>query len=405
MHPETRPATTTDTADAVVVGAGPAGSTAAHLLARGGARTIVLERHRMPRDKSCGDALLPDALAVLRDLGLHDEVRAAGHAIGLVRIYAPNGTPFEVSGEFVTVARRTLDALLVRNAVAAGAALVEGARVSGFERDADGVTVRGTVDGAARAWRAPIVVLACGADSGTARAFGLLRRPAASAVAMRTYWRLRPDVDASSLRIWYERPLLPGYGWIFPMGGGVFNVGAGVLCDERGGAPNLHELLETFVSQCAAAREDLRGGTPLDPLRGAPLRTSLCGTAPSAERVLACGESVGATCAFTGEGIGKAMQTAQVAAEVALRALSAGRFDAASLREHDERLEARFRTHFRQYDVAQSWLRHPWVVNFVASRARRSTRVRRALEDALAERGPPTAVLSLPGLARALITR
>lgn len=395
----------TDAAEAIVVGAGPAGSTAAHLLARAGVRTLLLERRPLPRDKACGDALLPDAQSVLRDLGALDAVRAIGAAVPTCRIYAPNGTPFDLTCGFITAPRRTLDALLVERAVAAGAALASGVQVRGYSSDARGAVVRGTVGGSERSWRARIVVLACGADAGTASAFGVLERRSASAVAMRTYWRLRPGVDTESLRIWYERTLLPGYGWIFPMGDGVFNVGVGVLCDDRGGTPNLHALFERFTTRCAAARDDLREGRPLAPDRGAPLRTSLTGARPSADRLLVCGETIGTTYAFTGEGIGKAMQTAQCAADAAASALATDRLDAASLRAYDEALDRRFRPHYRQYDIAQSWLARPWVCNLVARAARRNGRVRRALEDAVAERGPPTAVLSLPGLVRALVTR
>jgi 2-polyprenyl-6-methoxyphenol hydroxylase-like FAD-dependent oxidoreductase len=66
--------------DVIVVGAGPAGSACAQMLARGGLHRVLVDQHDFPRDKVCGDGLIPDAHAALRRLGVHDEVMAQAQA-------------------------------------------------------------------------------------------------------------------------------------------------------------------------------------------------------------------------------------------------------------------------------------------------------------------------------------
>jgi flavin-dependent dehydrogenase len=203
-------------------------------------------------------------------------------------------------------------------------------------------------------------------------------------------------VPQDLLHIWFEEPVLPYYGWIFPMGNGLFNVGVG------GNRANLRELFARFISECSDARRMLEGGRRLAPLKGAPLRTSLTGAQLSAERLLVAGEAAGTTYALTGEGIGKAMESGALAAETALAALERGRFDPAFLSRYDELVENRFRQAFRQYQAAERWLRHPWIANLLARKAGRHQAVRGMLEDMLSEKRYPTDVLSPVGLLKLL---
>jgi flavin-dependent dehydrogenase len=112
------------------------------------------------------------------------------------------------------------------------------------------------------------------------------------------------------------------------------------------------------------------------------------------------GEAIGSTYSFSGEGIGKAMETARLAASLADESLASARPVSETLSRYSQELEARFRDKFASYQVAQKWLRHPWVVNLVSKKAIRSERVRSILEDVISERRSPSEVLSLPGLVR-----
>lgn len=385
--------------DAVVVGAGPAGSIAALTLARAGFDTVLVEKHATPRDKVCGDALIPDSIALLESLDLLDAVSSLGNPAKAIRVYSPNGRHMDVQGRYICLRRLHLDKLLFDAAEASGATVLQGVAAKGFETgegEARVLTKAGPI-------RGKIVVLATGAASKMLAKFGVDHRSQPSAIALRAYYKLRPDVSEETLHIWYEKPILPGYGWIFPMGDNVFNVGAGVFYDAGEEHPNLRELFAEFCSACPVAASMLEGAEPVTELKGAPLRSALTGARASGERLLLAGETIGSTYSFSGEGIGKAMETGRLAAEFAQRALEAGDFSAASLAAYDAELEVRFRDKFKHYEIAQKWLSWEPAINLMTWKANRSRRVMSILEDVVTERRNPTEILSLWGMAKTLL--
>jgi flavin-dependent dehydrogenase len=170
--------------DVIVCGAGPAGSVAAAVLARGGARVVLVDRARFPRDKLCGDTINPGALAVLRRLGLSAGVESASLPIDGMIVTGEDGArvrcEYGHGARGLALLRRDLDAALVSGAVHAGARLEEGVIVRGPLLDGDG-RVRGVMfagrDGRDVRVPAPIVVAADGRRSRVALALGLLRHP------------------------------------------------------------------------------------------------------------------------------------------------------------------------------------------------------------------------------------
>ena len=109
--------------DVLVVGAGPAGSACAQMLARAGLHTVLVDQHDFPRDKVCGDGLIPDAHAALRRLGVYDEVMAQAQPAQHVACIGPRGGRVDVPGSVAVLPRKVLDHILVRAAQRAGAAL------------------------------------------------------------------------------------------------------------------------------------------------------------------------------------------------------------------------------------------------------------------------------------------
>ena len=385
--------------DAVVVGAGPAGSIAALTLARAGKDVLLLEKHETPRDKICGDALIPDSIALLDSLGLLDQVRAVAHPSAAIRVYSPNGRHMDVRGNYLTLRRLHLDKLLFDAARQSGAAVLHGVAARGFETDeneARVLTKAGPI-------RARMAILATGGASKMLAKFGVEHRSQPSAVALRAYYRLREDVPEDRLHIWYEKPILPGYGWIFPMGDHLFNVGAGVFYDSGDDHPNLRDLFAQFCSECPVAASMMEGAELVTELKGAPLRSALAGAKASGERLLLAGETIGSTYSFSGEGIGKAMETGRLAGEFAQRALESGGTSAEALASYDVELETRFRDKFRHYEIAQKWLGWEPAINLMTWKANRSERVMSILEDVVTERRNPTEILSLWGMAKTLL--
>jgi geranylgeranyl reductase family protein len=297
--------------DVLVIGAGPAGAAAARVLAASGRDVLLVDRCEFPRDKICGDGLIPDALAALERLGVATSVLAHSRASSAVRVYAPNGTHVSAAIDLGCVPRQRLDALLREAAVSAGArflapftlvgALDDGGRVAGAQ-------LRDKRTGVALAVEAAFTILATGAAAQPLETFGVCERRTPSAIAARIYVRVPRELSASirHFSISYDRRICPGYGWIFPGPDDVFNVGVAYFTDSRhNGSPhNLRELLARFLATFPPARDLMAVSRQLGDVRGAPLRTALSGSARARPGLLVVGVAGGHTYAFTGEGLG-----------------------------------------------------------------------------------------------------
>jgi menaquinone-9 beta-reductase len=382
--------------DVVIVGAGPAGAAAAITLARAGRRVLLLDRARFPRDKVCGDALIPDALRCLSGLGLGDDVRALGHPASVVSVYSASRVRLDIPGSFVTLKRQVFDAFLAERAVAAGACLAQ-ADV-GEVRAASGGGMEIVLEGSTRLIRARSALTTTGARVELLERHGLVSRPRASAMALRCYVQSSERID--ELVISYDAAIAPGYAWIFPMGDGEYNVGCGALVPEAGAAGlNLRRDFDTFVRSFPLARALMSRATAASKLQGAMLRCGLTGAEPLGPGSwLSAGEAIGATFPLTGEGIGKAMETAVMAAEAIDRTLTLER------REPLESFEARVRRElgpkYVGYDVAQRWIQWPRLGDLVIRRAQRSAYLQRAVRGILDETIDPRTVFSVRGLIR-----
>ena len=109
--------------EVLVVGAGPAGSACAQVLCQAGVQTLLVDAADFPRDKTCGDGLIPDAHAAFERLGVYEEVMAQAQTIGCVRCVGPTGRHVDIPGTLAVLPRMALDHILVRAAQRAGAQL------------------------------------------------------------------------------------------------------------------------------------------------------------------------------------------------------------------------------------------------------------------------------------------
>ena len=417
--------------DVLVVGAGPAGSACAQRLAAAGRDVLLVDRHTFPRDKTCGDGLIPDAHEAMREIGVLDEVIARAQPVSHVSCFAPRGGRVDVAGTLAVLPRRELDLILYRAALRAGAValpaahfeapLVEGGRVVGARlkqlspgrsedscappRGADAV-LRGRgpvhdVGATVHDIRARHVVLATGAGAQAMIAADLCERRTPSGIALRGYIRnasLREPITTLQI-VWHQR-LAGGYGWIFPAPGGVYNIGAGYTgsYDER--TQNLRAMFDAFCDVHADAGRLVDGGEWVGELKGAPLRCSLSGARWSRPGLLATGEAIGSTYAFTGEGIGKAMRTGLLAAD----ALLAGDDDDSIRARYEAELRA-LKPRFDLYRKAEHVNRRPWLTDLVIWRARKSASILRRMSGVLEETQNPGRLLSWRGIAKLMFER
>lgn len=385
--------------DVAVVGAGPAGSMAALHLARRGQRTLLLDKDTFPRDKVCGDGLIADSVRCLTRAGLYDDIRSRSLRIELGTVYSPSRICFDVPGEFLTLKRVHLDALIVNKAVESGAAFCR-ARVTGVRVQPDS-TLQILLDETPHQLRSRIVFLATGANVQMPSELGLVTEQGPSAVALRCY--VRSTVSLDRLVVSYDRSITPGYAWIFPLANGEFNIGCGVSYRKQPvSRVNLREAFRSFITSFPLAAEIIRHAEAISPIRGAMLRCGLSGTSPHGPgNTLVLGESIGATFPFTGEGIGKAMETGEIAAEVAHEALVSG--DLTRLSIFPERIEHELRPKFLGYRIAENWFSRPWLNDFVARRIRSSRFLQELVAGIVNETVDPREVFSLRGILRSFV--
>lgn len=330
------------TADVIVVGAGPSGSTAAYHLAQSGLDVLLLEKTAFPREKVCGDGLTPRAVKQLVAMGIDVSAEAGWLRNKGLRILS-GGQRLELDWpqlasypDYGLVRKRDdFDERLARQAEKAGALLHERCNVTGPVRDERSGRITGVVAklGESReqvTFRAPVVMAADGNSSRLSLAMGLHRDTARPmGVAVRTYFTT-PRHDDDYLESWLElrdrhdgqERLLPGYGWVFGMGDGTSNVGLGVL----NSSPAFKDLdwREVLRTWCAGMPAEW-GFTPENmtgPIRGSALPMAFNRKPHYARGLLLVGDAGGLVNPFNGEGIAYAMESGRLAAEITGQALA-----------------------------------------------------------------------------------
>jgi geranylgeranyl reductase family protein len=294
--------------DVAVIGAGPAGSTAAYRLAHARARVLLVDKARFPRDKPCGGGLTMRAVRQL-PFSIEPVVEDRITRVRSRLRYGPKMERHSARVLCLMTQRRRLDAFLVEQAVEAGAEFRDGVQVTVESETA----VR--VDG--KLVEVDAVIGADGANGTTARSLGL-GGSMVNGVALEGNlpYELLP-VDAWHGLLVLELGVIPGgYGWIFPKGDHV-NVGVGGW--EREG-PQLRGHLRLLCEQYGIEARRLSN------LRGHRLPMRGSGTKLARERAVVVGDAAGALDPVSGDGIYEALVTARLAAEQAL-ALLEGRAD------------------------------------------------------------------------------
>jgi geranylgeranyl reductase family protein len=308
--------------DTLIVGAGPAGTTAATLLARAGRDVLVVDKATFPRDKCCGDGLTALALRELERLDFQPSAVESWRVVDEVVIRSPSGSERRYSlpdgpGYHAAVARRTdLDNALVALAGEAGARIEEGCAVEAATATDDGVMV--VVDGLGTV-KAQNVIAADGMWSPVRKALGLkVDGYLGEWHAFRQYFENVSPRAGNELIIWFEKDLLPGYAWSFPLADGRANIGFGI---QRGGRHSVRSMKELWpdLLQRPHIREVLGPhARPEDPHKAWPIPARVGRVPIIGPHTMFVGDAAAVTDPMTGEGIGQALLTGRLAAEAIL---------------------------------------------------------------------------------------
>ena len=351
--------------DVAVVGAGPAGASAALAAARRGWTVALIDKSSFPRDKACGDGIGPGAVRTLRRLGAEETVLAGYDPVEAVTLLGPGGrrarsTPRPLddleTGGYV-VPREVFDHRLYLAALAAGATGMTGRKVTGT-RERTGVRelVLRTRDGQPATLAAHLVIAADGATSIMRRALtgqGGIDH-ARAAIALRAYAEAR--IPGPGLHLEFTAALRPSYGWAFPANGTSVNLGLGGPADllRRRGI-DLRAELDRHADRLRAGGLEIG---ELDRVKGSYL-PHLAGQPRLAHsRAVLLGDAASMINPVSGEGIAYAMTAALALVEALPDRLEHYAVLDAGLAEFERAFRSGHRRHVRTCLIVQRLMRN-----------------------------------------------
>jgi len=394
--------------DVIIVGAGPAGSVLATLLAQRSVDTLLLDKATFPREKICGDYLSPGTVRLLDQLNLLRQVQAAdAQRLWGMTVTSPDGTTFRAeypvtamsNGErpyALSIPRAILDSLLLDRARHWGVKCLEGFRVTDLIWEGGHVCgVRGIGPLGSEVYRGQIVVGADGRGSVVARRLELHRpHPTLHRMALVAYYE-----GASELR---DHGMISvgraAYSILNPIGGGQIN--ASIVVDQAVMLPwkgKLEALFDHKLADFPHAAKVLRGMRRSGPVRClGPLAFRASRTSKAA--ALLVGDAAGFYDPFTGEGVHRALWSAGLAAHEIAAALSDGDLTTTRFNRFDRQQRKAIASKERLGAALQAIIRRPTAANALARLLRRHQSLADLLLGVIGDLLPPRALLSLDAL-------
>jgi len=397
--------------DLVVVGAGPGGSSAAYNSAKAGLNTLLIDRQEFPRDKTCGDGLMPHAASEVAMMGFADWLdephhgRFTGFSIYTRTALLRQNVPPSLHGPHGYVVRRKeTDAKLLERAISAGADFRAGVRATHPVRSPSGrlTGIEASKAGESLRFDAPIVVVADGVGGFAGNGM----KAHQNAVARRQYFRGVDGPAKQDLHVFITKDMNShgaGYGWVFYFGDGTANVGAGVSTAalERTGR-NLKDFYDRFLEEPLMA-DWLKNATPEGPPTSWSLKMGMWGAKRYGQGMILVGDAGSMIHPISGEGVGYALESGRLAASWANEAHVRQDFSASVLSGYERQLRhRRAREHLSGYALV-NLVPNLELLEPLFNACERDTEARRTLLEGFTGDAPVYSLLKHPRtLAKAL---
>jgi geranylgeranyl reductase family protein len=369
--------------DVIVVGAGPAGSVLGWELARQGVSVLLLEATKFPREKVCGDYIEPRGLRVLETMGCLKQLEEGAplpithsatfvdsecHYRGRIPFY---GVLNDLPPHGYIVPRERLDGLLFQTAARAGANVREESVVRRVSAGKHGVEVEARCGARGQVFKSRLVVGADGVNSIVARSVNLLANDQRHIALSQRAYAEGLDGDVGEAVFYFEKDLFPGYGWMFPMRGGMVNFGVGILAESaRRLNVRVPELFRSFFDKLRRTHHRCTKLKLCRPPIGGIVKT-YGGAGPNVfDGGLLIGDAGSFVDPMTGEGITPAIESALIAAPVIKQALLSDRFDLDFLSQYEQEFRLYFDPSMVFVDLCaatmRNWHFRDWWLRTVA---------------------------------------
>ena len=350
----------------LIIGAGPSGTACAATLHRLGHEVVVVDKATFPRDKCCGDGLTTNALRILEGLNFDPSRVADWQTCSDVEMRSPTGRIIDlplptIGGQFAAIAPRAqFDHALVQHCRDMGITIHEGCAFESMtHHDTNGISVRVenlgelTVD---------YVVAADGMWSPVRKSLGLSTPGYLGEWhAFRQYIGNVHGSANEKLHIWFDKDLLPGYAWSFPLPDNRVNFGFGILRTSDRSTKYMNDLWRDLLTRPYITETLGEHFVPEDRHTAWPIPARIHDAVRSSGRVLFIGDAVCATDTLTGEGIGQALETGIAAGEAIHECNTA-----ADVRDsYSHKIDSLLLADHRMSSVLSRMLTYPFVARIV----------------------------------------
>ena len=373
--------------DVIIVGAGPAGCACALALAEAGLKVALLDKQTFPRDKVCGDAIPLRALKTLRKISpaFEQAFKEFPRKLETKRTsvyYKNRSASFDWVREAYVCARYDFDNFLLDLVKQhTDAEMIIPVVPVSFQLNSDSVTVK-LLD--RPSLEAKLIIGADGVNSTVAKQLaGKTLDRTHHAGSVRAYFSNLADLD-NGMNIYFDTRYIPSYLWVFPLPGNTANVGFGMLSSEIARQKiDLKKAFYDFIDRNEELKYKFRDGIQKGGLRGAGLPLGENTNNISGPRFMLTGDAASLVDPITGEGIGNAMVSGELAAKQAITCFENNDFSAASMKAYDLSVSAAIgKELYYRYKTQGAIAKLPWLLDILFMAAKNKT-AKRWIQNAL----------------------